>query len=200
VLFTLLGSAMLAGCVTTYTLFPVADLPIDSPKISWEEIGSSASHTEIMARQGNCADDGIYLLNHTRVQQTDGYLLDSSFIQNGSSLMQMDFYICAGRYYHGLPSESGLLGGRIVWLRGGQEIASIPLHAVDHVYNPSSDAALIVNDTPEVVHMNASAGWTFVAGDQIGVYITGGTDTGLNGRIKLLHFKAEATVDTPNPQ
>ncbi len=192
----LLTLLMIAGCAQT--IRPVADLPIAPPKIQWQLVGiNGVPHTKVVERQRTCEDSDLYLLNHTISQQTDGYVMDSQFIKQGTKLNSITFVICAKRYYPGQPPETGLLGGRLVWERNGQEIASIPLKAIDHQYSNASDAAKVENDIPEQFRMAASPAWTFVAGDKIRVYITGGTDTGLKGRIKLLDFFASIAVTQP---
>lgn len=192
----LLALPVLAGC--SPVLRPIADLPIAPPKIQWELVGvANGPHTPVVARTGACADSDLYLLNHTTTQQTDGYVMDSSSIKQGTKLASITFAFCAKRYYPGLPAETGVLGARLVWERGTSEIVTIPLKATDHQLSSSSDAAQVVNDAPELIHMSATPNWTFIAGDRIRVYVTGGTDTGFKGRIKLLDFYATAGFTQP---
>jgi hypothetical protein len=187
----------LIGCAPV--IRPVADLPIAPPKIQWELVGiNGIPHTKVVERQRTCEDSDLYLLNHTLAQQTDGYAMDSGFIKQGTKLNSITFVFCAKRYYPGLPHETGVLGGRVVWERNGQEIATMPLTALDHKLNAASDAAGLVNDTPEQVRMAAGTNWTFAAGDKIRVYVTGGTDTGPKpDRVKLLDFFASINVTQP---
>lgn len=163
----------LGGC---RTLRPMKDVPA-ALETRWQLVGGSGiPHTKVVARASDCADNQLFLLSDGSKVYTDGYMLDSDFIDDGTRLLNITFVICAARYPQGqsIPKTSALVG-LLVWERRNKRIDAVPI------------TVEVVDDTPKEISMSASMSWAFDKGDQLRFYITS-----FDGGVKLLTLRADA--------